>query len=144
MYLKGQSVLESLMSYGWALIAIAMAIGAIVFVASGSTESLNCQSGSTRLVLESWEVATGNDGVSLVLQNATGEAISSIEATSGAGFQAETIAITGSIDAASNFALQNLSGPASRGNIGNGKININFATSVGQDENIVISCSGTV
>lgn len=141
---KGQSALEYLMTYGWALIVIAIVIGVLIFVTGSSTGGVTCQSRGQQLVLKEWAVATGVNGVGMVVQNATGGTISSVEATTGGDFAVETLAVTGSHTAGSNVVLPNLSGPALRGTFDDGNVNVNFSTAGGLDANIVISCSGTV
>ena len=141
---KGQSALEYLMTYGWALIVIAIVIGVLIFVTSSSTGGVTCQSTGTQLVLKEWSVTTGNNGVGLVLQNATGGTISSIEATTGGDFSGESASVAGSTTAGANVVIPNLSGPTARGSFDDGNVNVNFTTAGGLDSNVVVRCSGSV
>ncbi len=71
---RAQSALEYLMTYGWTLIVISLAVGTLVFVITPPSE-VSFASTSTRLLLKDSEVdSAGNTGI--VLQNATGGAIS--------------------------------------------------------------------
>ena len=69
---RGQSALEYLMTYGWALIVIAIVIGVLIFVTSSSTGGANCSSSNSQFVVKEWTIASGADRVGLTLQNATG------------------------------------------------------------------------
>ena len=69
---KAQSGLEYLITYGWALIAIATIIGVLVFVASGGINTNTC---TTFLALVCKGIGVDGDTLILVLQNATGQSI---------------------------------------------------------------------
>ena len=70
---RGQSALEYLMTYGWALIVIAIVIGVLIFVTSGATGGITCQSQSTGIVVKNWAITAASAGLSL--QNTTGSDI---------------------------------------------------------------------
>jgi len=147
---RGQSALEYLMTYGWALIVIAVVIGVLIFVTGGSTGGVTCQSRGTQLVLRESSINIGVDGVGMVLQNSTGGTIaplaaSSVESVS--GFQRETQVppvIPASVLAGSNLVISGLSGPVARGNIRDGTVNIRFNTAGGLDSNVSVVCNGTL
>jgi len=141
---KGQSALEYLMTYGWALIVIAVVIGVLLFVTSSSTGGVTCQSRGSQMILKESPVIVGTNGVGLVLQNATGGTISSIEATSGGDFAAASVAVSGTVTSGGNIVVQNLSGPAAAGTFSNGTVNINYTTAGGLDANVTVVCSGSL
>ena len=71
---KGQSALEYLMTYGWALIVIAIVIGVLVFIMSTTTAGANCTSDNTQLIYVDHTVNGATD-VQLRLQNGAGQTI---------------------------------------------------------------------
>lgn len=141
---QGQSALEYLMTYGWGLIIVAITIGVLLFVTGGSAGGITCQTQNQRLVVREWSVATGTNGVGLVLQNSTGGSISPISATSGGGFTAKSVALAGVVPVAENLVVQNLAGPPSAGNLHGGNVNIVFRTQGGLDVNVLVVCSGNL
>ncbi|MFA4856028.1 MAG: hypothetical protein WC634_05615 [archaeon] len=70
---KAQSGLEYLVTYGWALIAIATIVGVLVFAVSGGVNSSICTTFPT-LVCKG--IAADGDTLIIVLQNATDQKIS--------------------------------------------------------------------
>ena len=69
---KAQAALEYLLTYGWALIAIATIIGILVFTAGGGVNTASC---TTFLNLVCKGIGVDGDTLVLVLQNATGQTI---------------------------------------------------------------------
>ena len=79
---KGQGAMEYLMTYGWALIVIAIVVGVLVFIVSSPTSGVQCNSSdSTKWILKSSNllVDAGDDEAAAApgawvvkLQNATG------------------------------------------------------------------------
>ena len=141
---RAQSALEYLMTYGWALIVIAVVIGVLLFVTSGSTGGVTCQSRSQQMILREWSVNTGANGVGLVLQNATGGAITLTSATSSGNFASETIALSGTVSAGGNAVVRDLSGPAAVGTFNNGRVEINFTTQGNLPSTVTVVCTGTL
>lgn len=70
---KGQSALEYLMTYGWALIVIAIVIGVLVFIMSTTTAGSNCTSDNTQIIYVDHTVSGG--ALTLKLQNGAGKTI---------------------------------------------------------------------
>ena len=143
---RGQSALEYLMTYGWALIVIAIVIGVLIYVTGSTTGGVTCQSTSTGIILREWVVATGADNVGITIQNATGSAITINSFASGGDFAADTNALTLDIGVAANgtVALMGVSGPAAAGSFGAGTVTIDYTTTSGLSGSAVITCAGTV
>ncbi len=75
---RGQSALEYLMTYGWALIVIAIVVGVLVYIMGSSTSGVRCTSDTTEIMVidqDANNAVVGNTGVIMVLQNATGTTI---------------------------------------------------------------------
>ncbi len=145
---RGQSALEYLMTYGWALIVIAIVIGVLIFVTGGATGGVTCQSQSTGMILQEWSVTTGSVGITL--QNATGGTIGRTtninaegrEQFAGLGF--DTIPNDNNIAPGSTFTVQNLNGGPQAGNLSNAIIVVNYETQGGLPASATIVCNGTV
>lgn len=75
---KGQSALEYLMTYGWALVVIVIVVAALVVFGVFSTPT-NCSQFTGRLLLKDFAV-TGT-GIQLVIQNNSTSNISSVSAS---------------------------------------------------------------
>ena len=67
---RAQSALEYLMTYGWALIVIALVVGVLVFIMAPQSDV--SFSSNNRAVLVKDSSVHNNGVVGLVLQNATG------------------------------------------------------------------------
>ena len=145
---RGQSALEYLMTYGWALIVIAIVIGVLIFVTGSSTGGVTCQSQSTGLVLKEWAVTSSSVGITL--QNATGGKIAQtaeITATGTGSFSGVTF---GTITADNNvpknqtFTVQSSAGTVTTGNMSDAKITVVYETEGGLDASATIVCNGTI
>jgi uncharacterized protein (UPF0333 family) len=151
---RGQSALEYLMTYGWALIVIAIVIGVLIFVTGSATGGVTCQSQSTALVLKEWTVSAGTNGVGLTLMNASGGSISIVDANitvpANTDF-VENTAVVGGADYSAgqvaknkSFTVTGINGPTAGQTFSNGKVNVAYNTAGGLPATAVIVCSGTV
>jgi uncharacterized protein (UPF0333 family) len=151
---KGQSALEYLMTYGWALIVIAIVIGVLIFVTSSTSGGVICQSGSSSMVLKETSFNPGTDGVGFTLQNATGGTITLVadcvgatavdgtyitdssgvaECTAGTETNGETFTVT-TLDAAASGT----------GSFTGGTATVGYTTAGGLAASVTINCSGTI
>ncbi len=87
---RGQAALEYLMTYGWALIVIAIVVGVLVFIVS-SPGGPQCQSADpARVVLKTQNLSRTDTTSRILLQNITGGDIvinSMVPDTGATGFQ---------------------------------------------------------
>ncbi len=91
---RGQAALEYLMTYGWALIVIAIVVGVLVFIVATPTGSLQCtSSGPGKINVVSNNLATnvavgGTDSLgTIVITNLTGGVAQYVSmSTDGTGF----------------------------------------------------------
>ena len=146
MDMKGQSALEYLMTYGWALIVIAIVIGVLIFVTSGATGGVVCQSSSTGIIVETQSITTTTAGV--VLRNATGQVLDQQNATGGGSFLSSEIDLTADANVAKNatFVVDNVlytDALVSGATLQNATIAIEYNIS-GLAATATITCSGTV
>jgi len=150
---KGQSALEYLMTYGWALIVIAIVIGVLIFVTSSATGGVNCQSSSSGIIVKNATVSSAQ-GVGLSLQNATGSDINVVGAVAfGTSYGTGTPKLNGTtlstsgvtVTKNSTFSITGLT--ATAGNAQNSGVDINYNIGTGASALPalgVISCSGTI
>jgi hypothetical protein len=144
MDMKGQSALEYLMTYGWALIVIAIVIGVLIFVTSSSTGGVTCQSQSSGLIVETAAINAGTDGAGIVLRNATGKDITYTAAISAGDF-ADDIngGLSETVQKNATFVIKGVSGPTAGTTFDDGQIIVSY-TIQGLDANGTILCAGTV
>ena len=138
---KGQSALEYLMTHAWAMVAIAVVIGVIIFVFGGVPGGVNCTSDDTKIIYYDHAVSEGSV-LTLVLQNATGRSINYIGDISFWGDFAGTESMPSiSIPEGELFTI---SGYVDLGNVREyrGKIKFSYKTSTGIHHNVNITCSG--
>jgi len=74
---KGQSALEYLMTYGWALIVIVIVIAALVFLINPSQIGTEGCTGFQRLPMGNFQVSS--TGLALIVTNETGRTLSSVQ-----------------------------------------------------------------
>ena len=149
---KGQSALEYLMTYGWALIVIAIVIGVLIFVTSGATGGVTCQSQSSGIIVKNSAITTTSAGLSL--QNATGSEITVTSATSSGNITGTDANVNGvAIPALGTVIAKNdtfsVTGfTATAGNFVSGTgITVNYSIGTGASAlpaSAAITCNGTV
>jgi len=147
---KAQSALEYLMTYGWALIVIAIVIGVLIFVTSSATGGVTCQSQSSGVIVTEQSVTQSTVG--LTLRNATGGDINAQDIyvdgtvfTSAVGAKVNGATPSGVIVTKNTtFTVTGVTGTGTAGSFQNGKVIVSYKTAGGLDANGVIACAGTV
>lgn len=81
---KGQSALEYLMTYGWALVVIVIVIAALVILV-GSPGGADSCSGSTKFTVRAVDDSTTAGTLTLIVTNATGEQVDATFTATGGG-----------------------------------------------------------
>ncbi len=148
MNVRGQSALEYLMTYGWALIVIAIVVSVLIVISGTSTGGIVCKSQSSDLVLNTSSVTTSR--VIFSLQNATGVTISSLSAVDGGDFSAITNFVLSpdtSVGSGLSFVVDSnaTDGPGAVGKFTNGLVTVTYTKAglpAGTTANLV--CSGTL
>ena len=144
---KAQSALEYLMTYGWALIVNAIVIGVLIFVTSGATGGVKCQSQSTAIQVTEWAVKSGagdNNGVGLTLRNATGGTITPKGALGSNGFtDTNNTALAASVAKNLTFTVTGVNGPITSSTLSNATVTVNYVTQGGLAASATIVCNGT-
>jgi hypothetical protein len=146
---RGQSALEYLMTYGWALIVIAIVIGVLIFVTSSATGGVTCQ-GTTNIGVVEQTVTASTVG--LTLRNATGGDINALKVyadgvvfpnATNAKVNGNTLTVAGlKILKNETFTVTGVAGKT--GQISNAQVIVEYKTQGGLDANAVVTCSGTV
>lgn len=76
---KGQSALEYLMTYGWALVVIVIVIAALVFLIQPSQVGGNTCSATSGILITNHQLLGSTDGLSLILSNQTAASLTSVD-----------------------------------------------------------------
>lgn len=72
---KGQSALEYLMTYGWALVVIVIVIAALVFLIQPSQVGGNTCAATSGILITNHQVSGTNDNLQIILSNQTAATI---------------------------------------------------------------------
>ena len=145
---KGQSALEYLMTYGWALIVIAIVIGVLIFVTSGATGGVTCQSQSTGVQVTEWAVKPGTGGFGITLRNATGGTIGITQQITASGTSQFTG--TGTVNPDNNvvknttFTVTLVNAPIPGTTLSNATVEVNYVTQGGLPASATVVCNGTL
>ena len=143
---RGQAALEYLMTYGWALIVIAIVVGVLVFIVATPTNTLQCASnapGKVNVVSNNF-ATTGAAGIttgSLVITNVSGGTVTTVLMTGTSMFADVQPSYTGTQTlAVGNTTLV----PTTRtGTNTRGTLAIRYRDTAGLDQNASITCQGT-
>jgi len=147
---RGQSALEYLMTYGWALIVIAIVVAVLIFVTSGATGGVTCQSSSQQIILKEWSITSATAGFTMM--NSTGGNISSLAVSAASDFAIPATPpvfknSTGTTitSATKNqvFNVTGITGPGV-GTLTDASVTVGFTTEGGLAASAVIVCNGTV
>lgn len=141
---KAQSALEYLMTYGWALIVIAIVIGVLIFVTSGATGGVTCQSQSNAIQVTEWSVVAGDAGVGVTLRNATGGEITSVAAVGSGQFTGTGTVSSTTVAKNSTFTVMAVDAPSAGSSLSTAYIDVDYTTAGELDASARIICSGTV
>ncbi len=148
---KGQAALEYLMTYGWALIVIAIVIGILIYVTSTTGGGVTCVSQNNSIILKESTFSLGTDAVGFTLQNATGGTITLVDncvtSCDGTGITdcAGTAECTaGTVAAGSTFTVTTLDGPATAGNVTGATATVLYTTEGTLPATAKIVCNGTI
>ncbi len=143
-----QSALEYLLTYGWTIIIIAIIIGILIFVTSGASTGVICQSQTQTIQVTEWNVKAGSDGVGLTLRNATGGMIAITQIITATGVNqfsgAGTVAPDNNVSRNENFRIMGVTAPTAGTVLSNAAIKVNYTTQGGLPSDATIICNGTV
>ena len=141
---RGQAALEYLMTYGWALIVIAIVVGVLVFIVAAPTSSTNCTSsapGKINVVSNNLAGAAAADIGDIVITNLTAGPTTVTSCTTGTGYFAASAcdAITSTSLPVGNTTLS-MNGTA--GTTASGTFVIEYTDVSTLTQTATISCQG--
>ena len=145
---RGQAALEYLMTYGWALIVIAIVVGVLVFIVATPSGEMTCTSNSPGKInvisnnLSDGTATTADIG-SVVVTNLTGGVAGNTDIAGADLFAAIALTgYTGSQDLAiGNTTLTPVAGAAGDHSVGT--LTFTFDDSAGLEQTAVVTCQGS-
>lgn len=149
---RGQAALEYLMTYGWALIVIAIVVGVLVFIVSSPAGNIVCNSSDPAKILvkasQISSTATAGSSIGTIkLTNLTGGDITNVLCFGdGGGFDnnATMTGCTSSVTSGAEITLLPNAGTASASAYGSSTIAIGYTDYASLDRNATITCSGPI
>jgi hypothetical protein len=75
---KAQAALEYLMTYGWALIAISVVLGSVLFLTSNSSVPFQCQMNPSSGAITYLDHSVSGGNIGIILRNDSGKSISDV------------------------------------------------------------------
>jgi len=113
---RGQAALEYLMTYGWALIVIAIVVGVLVFIVATPTGGVGCNSNQPgKLNVVSNNIIDTSGLGSIVLTNLTAGTMTAQTVTASGAFAGATYTIDGNMTVGNHtLAITALSGAAGK------------------------------
>ena len=122
---KGQAALEYLMTYSWALVAIAIVVGVLIFMGILKAPSSGTCTGLEKLAYEDHTIDSNGNFI-LYLKNGTGMQITNVQATPGEAFSGACSATPATVNAAKDFNIVCTNTGISAGQTYAGKITIGY------------------
>jgi len=147
---KGQAALEYLMTYGWALIVIAIVVGVLIFIISTPVAGVVCNSSDpTKMILKQYTVTTEGTPREIVLQNATGGEITIASGTPSGDFGSIVElnpAASSTVGGGGSLTISVVDCPDcnTEGNAISGSVRVNYTDQFGYSKDVTITCQGTV
>ncbi|MFH1240297.1 MAG: hypothetical protein V1672_03705 [Candidatus Diapherotrites archaeon] len=137
---EGQGALEYLMTHAWAMVALAVVIGVIIFVFGNISGSTSCTSDDTKIIYYDHAVSETGE-LTLILQNATGRSINEASTVFSGDFAGIGSVSTIPVPEGELFTI---SGNTDLGDIREykGRIELSYKTTTGIQHTVKITCSG--
>ena len=138
---KGQGALEYLMTYGFALLIIAIVIGVLIFMGILKAPSAGTCTGLEKLAYEDHTIDS-NGNFMLFLRNGTGMQITDVEATPEGDFSGNCNASSATVNATKDFNVVCFNTGVSAGQTYAGKIRIEYKRRLAEHVETA-TCTGT-
>ena len=124
---SGQAGLEYLMTYGWALIAIVVVLGALLLLTSNSAVPFQCQINPSSGALTFKDFTVSGSTVSIFLRNDSGKTISDVNLSFSGDFSAISASIeNGPYISAQDFKISSTGFSLAHGNSYTGNISVTY------------------
>ena len=149
---KGQAALEYLMTYGWALIVIAIVVGVLVFIVSSPGGNVVCNSSDPGKILvkasqvDSTFAASATDVGTIKLTNITGGDISGASCTATGAFLTPVASGDGCTAALASGAEWTLvpNATSTGGTYSTSTITVGYTDYAALSRTVTITCSGPI
>ena len=138
---KGQGALEYLMTYGWALVVIAVVIGVLIFMGILKAPSAGTCTGLEKLAYEDHTIDSNGNFI-LYLKNGTGMQITNVQAIPGEDFSGACSATPATVNATKDFNIVCSNTGVSAGQTYAGKIKIEYKRRLAEHTETA-TCTGT-
>ncbi len=143
---RGQSALEYLMTYGWALVVIVIVIAALVFLIQPSQVGGNTCSATSGILITNHQVDSATDQITLALSNQTATTLSNVDVTvSGTVGGVATTATTPDLNSLGTVAQQHTMTLAPVFNAGSTyslQVTFGYADRDGFARSVTATCNG--
>jgi len=146
---RGQAALEYLMTYGWALIVIAIVVGVLVFIVSSPAGNIVCNSNDpAKIMVKASQIDTpvdeGATAGTIKITNLTGGDITvNGECYGGGGFATSVTGCPAStVTSGAEISLTPTAAAASGSPYATSTIAIGYTDYASLDRNATITCSG--
>lgn len=147
---RGQAALEYLMTYGWALIVIAIVVGVLVFIVSSPAGNIVCNSDDPAKVMvkaskiETTAAAAATLG-DIKITNLTGGDMTSVLCTGdGLAFEGAVTGCSTTVTSGAEITLQPTGGTTSTTPYSTAVIKMKYTDYASLDRNATITCSGPI
>jgi hypothetical protein len=139
---RGQSALEYLMTYGWALVVIAIVIGALVFLMGQSTNAQTCTMSPAAGGIGYLDHSIASNGtMTLKLRNDSGKTIRDVNFSYSGGFGSSASLSNGPYTSGQEFTISAASTGVASGSTYQGVVTIAYARD-GVNHSSTASCTG--
>ena len=141
---KGQAALEYLMTYGWALVVIAIVIGVLIFMGILKAPSAGTCTGLDKLAYADHTISSDGN-FTIYLSNGTGKQITSVQATPGGDFGGNCTVYpdTNTVNATYDFNVVCLSTGIISGQTYQGAITVTYKRGGQGTHTETATCTGT-
>lgn len=139
---KGQSTLEYLMTYGWALIIIVIAVGVLVLITDSTAVENSCQINSTQFIIVEQSISAEN--IEMTLKNQTTGEITIIGANGNGDFEGYGTITGTNVPIGQTFKISDITVKNGITIFQDGQITIAYETANGLPGIITAQCSGKI
>lgn len=140
---KGQAALEYLMTYGWALVVIAIVVGVLIFMGILKPPTAATCTGLDKLAYADHTMASDGN-FSLYLSNSTGAQITSVAATAGKDFGGSCASNKTTVNATDDFYIGCQSTGTTSGQTYKGTATVTYVRGGKGSHTETATCTGTV
>ncbi len=139
---KGQAALEYLMTYGWALVVIAIVIGVLIFMGILRAPTAGTCTGLDKLAYQDHTMSNAGS-FALYISNGTGNQITNVAATSGGDFSGSCTPDSNTVNATRDFNIACASTGVTSGQTYQGSVTITYTRGGKGSHTETATCTGT-